>query len=129
MTGAGRAAINIAIFRRSGELLTTRCAGDIAAARGKSLENRIELPNDFFEAANHHAVTAFQAPNAAAGANIHVVNAFFFELLRAADVIFKAGIAAVNDNVARLHPLGERSDSLLWRTSRGNHEPSNARFA
>ena len=39
-------------------------------------ENRIELLHGFFRAANHHAVAAIESPDAAAGADIHVVNAF-----------------------------------------------------
>ena len=34
------------------------------------------LLHDFLGAANHHAVAALQAPDAAAGADVDVVNAF-----------------------------------------------------
>ena len=81
MTRSGWAAINIAVFGGSGQLLAARSAGYVAPARGKRLENWIKLPNHFLRAADHHAVTAFEAPNAAAGTDINVMNAFVFELL------------------------------------------------
>ncbi len=51
-------------------------------------------------AADHHAVAALEAPDAAAGAYVHVVNLFRGEFLGAADVVYVIGIAAVDQNVA-----------------------------
>src|SRR5256886_14349343 len=78
---SGWAAINIAVFGGSGQLLASRGAGNVAPAGGKRLENWIKLPNDLLRPADHHAVTAFEAPNTTTGTDIHVMNAFVFVLL------------------------------------------------
>ena len=51
-------------------------------------------------AADHHAITAFQTPDAAAGAHIHIMNFFRRQFPARADVIDIVGIAAVNEDVA-----------------------------
>jgi hypothetical protein len=51
-------------------------------------------------AADHHAVTALQAPDAAGSADVDVVQAFFGEGLGAANVVLIVGVAAVDDGVA-----------------------------
>ena len=40
------------------------------------LEDRIEMPHGRLRSADHHAVAALQAPDAAAGADIHIVMPF-----------------------------------------------------
>ena len=67
----------------------------------------------FFGAADHHAVAALQAPDAAAGADIDVMNSFVLEHLRAANVVFEIGIAAVDEDVAGFHLLRLRLARLL----------------
>ena len=83
----------------------------------------------FLGAADHHAVAAFEAPDAAAGADVHVVNAFVAEHLRAADVVFEIGIAAVDEDVAGFHLLGDGLGCGFCRGAGGNHEPGDARGA
>ena len=87
------------------------------------LENGIQLLDDFLRAADHHAVAAVESPDPAAGADIHVVNTFLLELVGAANVIFEIGVAAVDEDVAGLHALGEGIDGLLGRVAGWDHQP------
>ena len=98
-------------------------------ARRQSLEDRIELLNRFLGAADHHAVTTIQAPHPAAGAHIHVVNSVIPELPGAANVVFEIRVAAIDENIARLHALRKCLDGLLGGSSGGNHQPGDPRLA
>ena len=68
----------------------------------KRFEDGIKSLYGFVRSADHHAVAALQAPDAAAGSDIDVVNAFDFKFLGAANVIFEIRVAAVDNGVARL---------------------------
>ncbi len=80
-----------------------------------------------FGTAEHHAVAALESPDAAAGADVNVVNAFVAEHLRAADVVFEIGIAAVDEDVAGFHLLRDGLGGGFCRRSRGDHKPGDAR--
>ena len=56
-------------------LLAAGRAPDVADARGKRVEDRIEALHRLVLAADHHAVAALEAPDAAAGADVDVVDA------------------------------------------------------
>ena len=98
--------MNVAVLSGAGQLVATRRAGNIAAAGSERFENRIELLHHRLRTADHHAVATLQPPHAAACAYIHVVNTFCLELTGAANVIFEIRVAAVDEDVARLHTLG-----------------------
>src|SRR5262249_52941819 len=102
--------------------------GNVADAGRQSLENRVKMLDGLPGPANHHAVAALQAPDAAAGANINVVDAAFFQFLRTPHVVLEVGIAAVNDDVAGFELLSQRHYSLFGGTSGGNHDPGSARL-
>ena len=74
-------------------------------------------------AADHHAIAALEAPDATAGADIHIVNSFWDELLGAADVIDVIRIAAVNQDVATLEMRQKISNCVVYRANR-HHEPN-----
>jgi hypothetical protein len=57
------------------------------------------VPDHVRLAADHQAVAAFSSPDAAAGADVDIVNAAPGELFRAPDVIDVIGIAAVDEDV------------------------------
>src|SRR5207302_7610557 len=113
MAGAGGSAIEITLLGRATKLLPAGRVRNIANAGSQRLENEIKMRDRLFGPANHHAVTAFQAPDTAAGADINVVNAALAQFLRAAHVIFVIGVAAVNDDVAGLEALRQSIDGLL----------------
>ncbi len=82
-------------------------------------EDRIEVLDDLLLAADHHAVAALQAPDAAAGSDVHVVDSLCGKFLRPPDVVDVVGIAAVDEDVARLQKRDEIVDALV--DDRGRH--------
>ena len=74
---ADGAAVQVAVFGGAAAFATRR-ALDRAAARRERLEDRIEPRHDLGVAADHHAVAALEAVDAAARAGVDVA-----ELLRA----------------------------------------------
>ena len=125
VTGAGLAAIQIAFFGGAAGLLSPRRTIGVAAAGRQRLEDRIEMPDDFRLAADHLAEAALQSPDAAAGADIHVVQAFGVQFLGAANVVDVIGIAAVDDHVAAFHVGGKLRQRAI-DSSGGNHQPDRA---
>src|SRR5437899_12670066 len=105
--------MNVALFGGAAELLPARRAWNVALARSQCFENGVKMFHRFPGAANHHAVAALQAPDAAAGPNVDIVNATVFQLLRSPNIIFVIRVAAVNDDVTRLKTLGQGVDCLL----------------
>jgi hypothetical protein len=68
------------------------------------------------------AAKMLEAPHAAAGAHVHVVHAPGRQLLRAADVIDVVGVAAVDEDVARLEVRDDGGDGLVHHRG-GDHQP------
>src|ERR1700753_1592524 len=66
MAGTGRAAGQVAFFRRAANLVAAGSAIDRAAAGCERFEDRIEMLHDVRLAANHLAIAALEPPNAAA---------------------------------------------------------------
>ena len=81
--------------------------------------------DDFSLPADHLAVAALQSPDAAAGANIHVVKPFGVQFLGAANVVDVVRIAAVDDHVAAFHQCGKLRQRAI-HSSGGNHQPDRA---
>ena len=77
--------------------------------------------------ADHQAVAALRAPDAAARADIEIVDATGRERRRAADVVFEMAVAAVDDGVALLQLFGKARDGLLGRIAGWHHQPDGAR--
>src|SRR5712675_2132201 len=92
---ARRAAVEIAFFRSARGLLAPWSTRRITAPRSQRVENGIKVANGVIFAANHLAVAALQAPHAAAGANINIVNALCRKLLGAANIIDVIGVATI----------------------------------
>ena len=85
--------------------------------------------HDLRLAADHHAVAALQAPDAAAGADVDVVDALRREFLGAADVVDVVGVAAVDEDVARLEVAAARSAMVLSTTAAGTISQTARGFA
>src|ERR1700694_5173436 len=94
--------MHVAVFGGASEFVASRSARDVAASRRQCFEDRVEALHSFFRAANHHAIAAFQSPDAAAGADVDVVYALGGAEFGAANVIFEIRVATVDDGVARL---------------------------
>ncbi len=129
MAGARRAAVDVAVFRRrtgGAAFVEARRASDVAASGGQSFENWVEALDGLFGAADHHAVSAFQSPDAAARAHIDIVNALGGAHFRAAYVVFKERISAVDDSVALLHAGEEGLNRFFGGVARWDHDPGSA---
>ena len=77
--------------------------------------------------ADHHAVTAFQAPHAAAGAHIHVMDLLLREFLGAPNVVYVVGIPAIDNDVPGLQVRQQVGDRPVYSRG-GNHQPHRTRF-
>ena len=109
------------------EFFAARSARNVAFAGSQRFENRVEAFHGFVGAADHHAIAAVESPDAAAGADVDVVNAFGLEFVGAAHVVFEIRVAAVDDGVAGLHVLRQLLHGRFGRAAGGNHDPDGAR--
>src|SRR5260370_1924170 len=87
MTGAIRPAMQPALLGRATGLLPPRRARDVAATWRKRVENRVETSHDVDLTADHHAIAPFESPDAAARADINIMDALDRPLLLPAPVI------------------------------------------
>src|ERR1051325_7163390 len=71
VAGAIWTAMQITLFSGTADPFTARRARNIAYAWRECRKNWIEMLHDLPLAANHHAVTSLQSPDAAAGAHVH----------------------------------------------------------
>ena len=70
-------------------------------------EDRVEPLDRAVGAADHQAVAALEAEDAAAGAAVDEVDPLLAQLRGAADVVAVVGVAAVDDRVAGLEHGGD----------------------
>ena len=92
-------------------------------------EDRVEPLDGAVGAADHQAVAALEAEDAAAGAAVDVVDPLLADLGGAADVVAVVGVAAVDDRVAGLEHGGHVLDRLLGDLAGRDHHPDRARRA
>ncbi len=85
------------------------------------------MVDDLFVAADHQTIAAVEAPHAAAGAGIDVVNALLLKRACAAHVVLVEAVAAVDDDVAGLQHAAQLPDRLLGRFAGRQHQPDGAR--
>src|SRR5437660_5478637 len=127
MAGTGRAAVKVAFLGGAGDFVASGGALHIAASGSERLENRVESLYGGRFAADHLAIAAFEAPDAAAGADIAIVDALGREFFRPANVVNVIGISAINDNVV----LFKFADQIVKRGIHNgcrNHEPNRPRL-
>ena len=127
MPGAIGPAVQIALFGGAVNFFATRRAFYVAAPRRQRREQRIEVLHDIGVAADHHAIAAFQPPNAAAGADVDEMNVPGFELLRPANIVNVIRVAAVDQNVAGFKMRQQIGDDAIHGSGR-YHQPDNARL-
>ena len=84
------------------------------------------MPHHVGLAADHHAVAALEPPDAAAGADVDVVNPLGFQGGGAADVVVIIRVAAVDQDISPLEPAGELVDRRI-DDRRGHHQPDGPR--
>src|SRR4051812_39614501 len=98
MAGAVGPAMQPALLGRAAGLLTARRARDVAGAGRQSGEDRLEALYRVSLATDHHAIAALEAPDAAAGADIDIVDGLRRQLRGAADVVNVVGVAAIDQD-------------------------------
>ena len=72
-------------------------------------EDRVEAIDHRLVAADHHAIATVDSPDAAAGADVDIMNAAFLQRLAAPYVVLPERVAAIDDDVAGLHQLRQGS--------------------
>jgi hypothetical protein len=108
-------------------ILPVRRAGDIAEPRRQRREDRIEMVDGFVWAADHHAIAAFDAPDAAGGAAVDIANAPLGQFFGAADVVLVEAITAVDDDVVRLQQTAQTLDGFVGGPTGRQHQPNSTR--
>jgi hypothetical protein len=108
--------VQISFFGSAAGLFAARRTINIAAAWGKRFENGIEVLHDVVFAADHLAVAALKSPDAAAGADVHVVQPFRREFFCAANVVNIVGISTVDNDIADVE-LGGSIHGAWHRTT------------
>jgi len=121
--------IHGSLFGGPTEFLATRGPRNATDPRSESGEDWIELLNYVPFSADHHAVTTFQSPDAAACAHVDIMNSFRGQFLCATNVIDVVRIAAVDDRVARFQWFGKCRDGFFSRRTGWEHDPEGARCA
>ena len=117
--------MQIALLGRSARVFAPRGAWDIAAARREAGKDRVETLYDFRFPSDHHAIAALQPPNAAAGADIDVVDALGRQFLGSADVIDVIGVAAIDQDIVAFEMGQQIGDGLVDHAGR-DHQPDGA---
>src|SRR5581483_6986638 len=86
VSGADRAGMDVALLDSGVAAFAMLRARYVAGAGRKRLEDRIEPVDDGLLAADHHAIAALDAPDAARGADVEIMDATRLQRLAAADV-------------------------------------------
>src|SRR6478735_12187379 len=77
-------------------------------------------------AADHEAVAVLVAPDSTRDTGVDVLDALRRELLGVTEVFGETGVAALDDEVARLEVLTELGDDRVRDGAGGNHDPDDA---
>src|SRR5881409_1085061 len=127
VTGAVWPAMQVSLLGGASGLFTPGRARYVACAWSQGCKDWIELLDNLLLAADHHAVTSLQSPDAAARSHVHVVDSLRREFLGAPDIVNVIGIAAVDQNVLCLK-MGQKIRNSFVHDRRGNHQPDRARL-
>src|ERR1051326_983883 len=119
--------MKITVLNRALKILSAGRTDNVAESRRQSLEYGIQPLNGLLRSANHHAITTFQAPDAATGAHVDIINLLLLQRAGPAHVVFKVGIATINNGVVRFEVFAEIRNSFFGRIAGWNHNPNDAR--
>jgi hypothetical protein len=101
--------------------------GDITGAGGERGKDRVEVLHNSRLATDHNAVPALEPPDAAARADIDVVNTARREVLSAADIVDVVRVSAVDERIAFLQQREEFGDGFVDNGG-GHHQPNCSRL-
>src|SRR6476646_2260686 len=121
------AAVQITELGSAADLLAPGGARDVSDPGRQRLEDRVETPYGSLWSPDHHAIAPLQAPDAAAGTNIHIVDVFGRELVGAPDVVDVVGVAAVDKDVAALEVRHDVGNRVVHGRGR-DHQPDRPRL-
>ena len=79
-------------------------------------------------AADHHAIAAFETPDAAAGPDIQIADAFRIQHLGVTDIVLEKRVAAIDQGVAFFQKIGEFDDRRMGNRASRQHDPDRARL-
>ena len=100
VTGTIRPAVKITLLSGATDLFASRRAWNVFPDSGSQAgENRIEVLDYGVLAANHHAVAAFQTPDPATCAHIHIVDTLQGQFPGAPEIVYIVGVAAVDEDI------------------------------
>ena len=102
VTRAIASAMQVSLLRSASTFFSSGSGWDISLTRCKSSKDGIKPLHNSGLSTDHHAVTPFEAPHAAAGANIDIMNRARREVLRTANVVNIVRVAPVDENVSRV---------------------------
>ena len=114
--------MQVAVRGGAAELVAPRRRRRVALAGGQRLEDRVEAFDRFGRAADHEAVAAVLAPDAAGSADVEIVDSLGSQLLGPANVVDVVGIAAVDERVALLQERRVVGNHAVG-DARGDHQP------
>ena len=95
----------------------------LIGGRGQGLENRLQAAKGIGLAANHQGITLGQTPDAAAGADIHQLNAIAGQLFALADSVLVVGIAAIQNHIPGGKQGNQLVDGGVGNLAGGQHQP------
>src|SRR5208283_5877260 len=113
MAATAGSAVQVAVLGGSANLLPPRRTGDIAASGRDRLKDRVKMLYCSLRSADHHAVAAFESPDASAGSNVQVMNALRRKLFCAANVVNVIRVATINQDVARFEVRNNLGNGLI----------------
>src|SRR5262249_58466876 len=87
VTGAVCSAMQVTELGGTADILAPGRARDVSRAGRQCLEYWVEVSHSRVRPADHHAVTALQPPDAAAGSDVDVIDALRVDVARPADVL------------------------------------------
>ena len=124
--GSRRTAVQVAVlglcrFALGRPALMRRARGAVHAGRDGPKE-RFETGHHLGLATDHEAEAPLEPEHSAARSHVDVVQAASHQLLGSIDVVAVVGVAAVDDDVARRHAIGQVIDGLAGEGGR-HHDP------
>src|SRR5262245_26134684 len=122
VAGAVWPTMQITLLSGASGLFPPRRARDVAHAWGQTGKDGIEVLDHLLLAANHHAVTALQSPDATTRAHVHIVDALRREFLGAPQIVNVIGIATVDEDIVALK-MGQEIRDRVVHDRCGNHQP------
>ena len=127
MPGAVRPGMEIALAGTRVAAFAVRASARSPLPRRERAENRVEPFDHLLLAADHQAIAALQPPDAAAGADVEIVDAALPQRGGAADVVLPERVAPVDDGVAGREQAFELRDRGLGHGARRQHQPDDPR--